>query len=168
MTETSTALQQDSDLEWLVNSLLDVPGVIGAVLASQDGLKVTYTRPSRERPHQGIDSEKADRLASVISGLYALANGVATLDGGTGRDLQLGMIKHPAWSLFVVRAGRGLPAGTPVGLGQQPGEVECALGVMTSPQADEGVIGHEMNKLVKRVAAHLQTPTRQSGPANGQ
>jgi predicted regulator of Ras-like GTPase activity (Roadblock/LC7/MglB family) len=172
MTENTTAPQQGEalNLEWLVNGLLDVPGVTGALLAAQDGLKLAYTRRASEFATKGFDEETADVVASVISGLYALTNGVANQTGGTGRDLQLGLIKHKDWTLFVVSAGTGVPAGTPLGLGRNPSEVECTLGVMAAPKADEGVIGYEMKQLVKSMDRHLRTSVRRldSGPADGQ
>jgi predicted regulator of Ras-like GTPase activity (Roadblock/LC7/MglB family) len=172
MTENTTAPQQSEslDLEWLVNSLLDTPGVKGAVLAAQDGLALAYTRLDSVFPGVGLKEATAERLASVISGMYALANGVAKLTGGSGRDLQLGLLKHTEWSLFVMSAGTGVPAGTPIGLGRSASEVECTLGVIVSPDADEGAIGYEMQQLVRSMDRHLRTPTRRpdSSPADGQ
>ncbi|MFE6946002.1 roadblock/LC7 domain-containing protein [Streptomyces chartreusis] len=171
MTEKTTAPQQGEslDLEWLVNGLLDVPGVTGALIAAQDGLTVAYTRRT-EYSGKGLTDETAQRIASVISGLYALTNGVANLAGGSGRDLELGLLKHKDWSLFVVSAGTGVPAGTPLPLRHDPSTVECTLGVIVTPQADEGVIGFEMKQLVRSMDRHLRTSTRrrESGTADGQ
>ncbi|MFF5304786.1 roadblock/LC7 domain-containing protein [Streptomyces sp. NPDC013161] len=172
MTENTPALQQGEslDLEWLVNNLLDTPGVTGAVLAAQDGLALAHTRRGSMFADKGFDEETAERLASVISGMYALANGVARLTGGSGRDLQLGLLKHTEWSLFVMSAGTGVPDGTPVGLGRSAAEVECTLGVVVTPDADEGAIGYEMKQLVRGMDRHLRTSTRRpdSVPADGQ
>lgn len=119
MTENTTAPQQGEslDLEWLVNTLLDTPGVTGAVLAAQDGLPLAYTHRGSTFADRGLDEETAERLASVISGMYALANGVARLTGGSGRDLQLGLLKHTDWSLFMMSAGTGVPHGDTRGTG---------------------------------------------------
>nr|WP_181411629.1 roadblock/LC7 domain-containing protein [Streptomyces sp. FR1] len=173
MNDKPTPQQQGAslDLEWLLTPLLNVPGVIGALLAAQDGLKLAYTRRPSQFADQGLDDETADRMASVISGMYALTNGMADLAGGSARDLQLGLIKHKDWTLFVASAGTGVPEGTPLGLGRnKPEEVECTLGVLTRPTADEGAIGHEMQLLVKGMDRHLRTPTRQPAvdPADGQ
>jgi predicted regulator of Ras-like GTPase activity (Roadblock/LC7/MglB family) len=172
MHENSTTPQQaqSTDLEWLLNNLLNVPGVTGALLAAQDGLKLAYTRRPSEFADKGFDTETADRVASVISGVYALTHGVADLSGGTGRDLQLCLFKHKDWSLFVVSAGKGVPEGTPLGLGARPSEVESTLGVMTTPHVDEAVVGYEMKQLVRSMRRHLQTPIRrpEHAPADGQ
>lgn len=173
MTDNMPLPQQQGeplDLEWLLTPLLKVPGVIGALLAAQDGLKLAYTRRATEFADQGLDDETADRMASVISGMYALTNGMASMAGGSARDLQLCFIKHKDWTLFVASAGTGVPEGTPLGLGRKkPEEVECTLGVLTRPAADEGAIGHEMQQLVKGMDRHLRTPARQPaiGPADG-
>lgn len=170
-TPTHQQQGQSQDLEWLLTPLLNVPGVTGALLAAQDGLQLAYTRKTSEFADQGLDAETADRMASVISGMYALTNGMASMAGGSARDLQLCFIKHKDWTLFVASAGTGVPKGTPLGLGStKPEDVECTLGVLTRPTADEGAIGHEMQLLVKGMDRHLRTPARQSGvgPDDGQ
>ncbi|MER6121506.1 MULTISPECIES: roadblock/LC7 domain-containing protein [unclassified Streptomyces] len=166
MTQNTTTPQQGGvqSMEWLLNDLLGVPGVIGALLAAQDGLKLAYTRQESQFAEQGFDLDTADRVASVISGMYALTNGMADMRGGTARDLQLGVLKHKDWTLYAVSAGKGVPEGTPLGPGRRPVDIECTLGVLTSPGADEGAIGFEMRKLVQSMDRHLRTPARRPEP----
>jgi predicted regulator of Ras-like GTPase activity (Roadblock/LC7/MglB family) len=177
MTNNTTAPPSANSLEWLVNGLLEVPGVTGSLLATQDGLKLAYTRPVEDLSKgagagagKGMDDATADRVAAVISGMYSLAHGVAVLTGGSGRDLQQTVIKHRAWSLFVMSAGKGVPPGTPLGMGRHPSQIESALGVVTTPDADEAVVGYEMAQLIYRMGRHLQTPTRrtEASSADGQ
>ncbi|MFJ6661357.1 roadblock/LC7 domain-containing protein [Streptomyces sp. NPDC091377] len=165
MTEnrTSTCQQQGTGWEWLLQPLLDLPGVSGAVIAAQDGLKVAYT-PRRPDSGTGIDEDLADQTASVISGLHGLARGLgATL--GTWNGLQLALLKDAGWSLFVTSAGEGVLEGTPLGLGMvmRPGTVQCTLGVLTRPGADEGAVGHEMRQMVNRLGHVLRTQARRAG-----
>ncbi|MFJ1562429.1 roadblock/LC7 domain-containing protein [Streptomyces mirabilis] len=170
MTEAMITPHRVDALEWLFDGLLGVQGVVGAVLASQDGLRMSYTHRTRSPADKGFDEATADRLAGVISGLYGLANGVAVLNGGSGRDLRQSMIQHGDWSLFVVSAGKGVPSEMARGLGAHPTEVEGALGVLTSPHVDEGAVGYEMVQLVKRMGRHMQAPARRSDSdtSNGQ
>ncbi|MER6684579.1 roadblock/LC7 domain-containing protein [Streptomyces olivaceoviridis] len=170
MTENTTA-QQLTDLEWLLTPLLDVPEVTGALLAAQDGLKLAYTRRgSGPHPERGFDESTADRVASVISGMYALTNGLAHAFGGSAQGLELCAIKHEQWSVFVASAGQGVPETTPIGLGRRHADVECTLGVVTTRKADEVVIGHEMLQLILRMDRHLRTPARrpETGAARAQ
>ncbi|MER5572353.1 roadblock/LC7 domain-containing protein [Streptomyces massasporeus] len=172
MTQNATASQQGEvqNLDWLLSDLLGVPGVIGALLAAQDGLKLAYTRRESQYADQGLDADTADRMASVIAGMYALTNGMASMRGGSARDLQLGVLKHKDWTLFVASAGKGVPEGTPLGPGRRPADIECTLGVLTAPGADEGAIGFEMRKLVTSMDRHLRTPARRPelGATDGQ
>jgi predicted regulator of Ras-like GTPase activity (Roadblock/LC7/MglB family) len=119
----------------------DVPGVLAAQLASSDGLKKTSF---------GIEQDEADRLSAVLSGLVALADGYAhSTSRRTARTTFTdGYVGLGDMRLFTVSAGDG-----------------GVLGVLGTAEGDPGLIGHEMNDLVKKVAAHLGTPQRATGPA---
>lgn len=159
MTDDSSSNRPGQALSWLFEPLLSLPNVVGAVLASQDGLVLAYA---------GLDSDekvartKADRMAAVISGMHAVANGVAELNGSTGRDLEQVLMKHLTFSVIVMRSGRGVPAEVSLGAGRDPGLVESVLGVWTTCEADEGAVAYEMVQSIRRMGDQLSTQARSS------
>jgi predicted regulator of Ras-like GTPase activity (Roadblock/LC7/MglB family) len=134
------------DLKWLLEAFIDrVPGARQAMLASRDGMKLTW---------EGLSADDADQLAAVMSGLYSLGRGEVKATGGDVRQI---VIEHDAGYLYVMSTSDQLPAEA------GPGVVGSVLAVRTSLDADPGVVGHEMATLITGVAEHLVTPTRNTG-----
>ncbi|MCI2416642.1 roadblock/LC7 domain-containing protein [Saccharopolyspora sp. K220] len=129
------AAGQASDLSWLLADLLRrVPHTRCALLASTDGLK---------RYYHGLDSDDADALAAWAAAQCSLArNGGRRFGAGDG--VRQVVAEFDGLVFFVSAAGPG-----------------AVLVVLTSPDADASVLGYEIAQLVKRVPAHLTTPTRQ-------
>jgi predicted regulator of Ras-like GTPase activity (Roadblock/LC7/MglB family) len=125
------ASRQARDLNWLINAFAKrVPGVAYAAVVSTDGLLLAA---SDDVPPNG-----ADQLAAVTAGLFSGASGAArVLDGD--EVLQT-----------VVEMGRGFLLVMSI----QDGSV---LAVRTSRDADLGVIGYEMARLVRQTG-DLLTP----------
>ncbi len=119
------------DLNWLVNGFAQrVPEVQHAMVASSDGMPVAIS--------SGITRDVADQLAAVTSGLLGVAAVVATLaDADEVRQA-------------VIEMGRGYFIAMTV----RDGSV---FSVLTSGQADLGVVGFEMARLVKQ-AGEILTP----------
>jgi predicted regulator of Ras-like GTPase activity (Roadblock/LC7/MglB family) len=119
------------DLGWLINGFTGrVPGVQHAMVASSDGMPVALS--------EGITRAVADQLAAVTSTLLGVAACVATLtDADEVRQA-------------VIEMGRGYFLAMTV----KDGSV---LAVLTGPQADLGVVGFEMARLVKQ-AGEILTP----------
>ena len=130
MTAVLSKLAQD--LNWLVNGFAGrVPEVQHAMVASSDGMPVAISR-------RHITGELADQLAAVTSGLLGVAAVVATLaDADEVRQA-------------VIEMGRGYFIAMTV----RDGSV---FSVLTGGQADLGVVGFEMARLVKQ-AGEILTP----------
>jgi predicted regulator of Ras-like GTPase activity (Roadblock/LC7/MglB family) len=129
--------QPSGDLAWLLgNFASQVPYTRSALLASTDGVSKYF---------HGLDTDQADRLAAIASGLFSLARGAGAHFGGGPGVLQVNAELEDTL-LFVSAAG--------------PGTV---LAVLASREADAGLIGYEMGQLAKRVPSYLATPARR-GP----
>jgi predicted regulator of Ras-like GTPase activity (Roadblock/LC7/MglB family) len=128
---TAVLSKPAQDLNWLVNGFAGrVPEVQHAMVASSDGMPVAIS--------EGVPRELADQLAAVTSGLLGVAAVVATLaDADEVRQA-------------VIEMGRGYFIAMTV----RDGSV---FAVLTSGQADLGVVGFEMARLVKQ-AGEILTP----------
>lgn len=125
---------KSSDLDWLLSSLVQrVPHTRSALLLSSDGLKKAF---------HGLDSDSADHLAAVSSGLFSLARSAGNRFGGSAGVRQV-VAELDDTLLFVSTAGSG-----------------AVLAVLAGRDADAGVLGYEMSQLVKSVRPYLATPAR--------
>lgn len=127
------ALSVDArNLSWLVESFTDkVPGVARALVVSADGLAMVMSR--------GLDRVSGDQLSAIASGLSSLTSGAArVLQAGEVRQT---IVEMGAGFLFVAQISDG-----------------SILAVLTSPEADLGLVGYEMALLVARVGDAL-TPS---------
>lgn len=117
------------------------PGVLHALIFTSDGLLFLAT--------EGLSRDVADALAASISGSLSLATGTMKLVGGTG-CFQVTMRSENG--VFLCMA-----------LGETGG-----LAVLVAPNADVGVIGHEMGRLAGSVGGRLTPRARNvAGPAGG-
>jgi len=130
MAQTDTTGQ----LSWLLDNLVDqVEHVRQALILSRDGLVVAASR--------GLTPEDSEHLSALAAGLQSLAR-------GTGRHFGAGevrqtIIEMDSAFLFVIAAGRG-----------------TCLAVLTSTDANVGLIAYEMAMLVKRAGPHLAAQPR--------
>jgi predicted regulator of Ras-like GTPase activity (Roadblock/LC7/MglB family) len=124
--------QQAMDLNWLINAFTErVPGVAHAVVVSSDGLLVAVS--------DQLPRDSADQLAAVTSGLVSVASGAASIfDGDEIRQT-------------VVEMGRGYFLVMSI----RDGSILAAL---AAKEADIGVVGYEMARLVKQ-AGEMLTPS---------
>ncbi|OKI09351.1 hypothetical protein A6A06_01160 [Streptomyces sp. CB02923] len=122
------------DLTWLMTSLIEqTPGVVEALLLSADGLKVTCDGQ--------LDTDAADQMAAVCSGLVALGEGFeAHCAAGRLRSLTVALSDR---QVVVMEAGDG-----------------TILAVLADAEADTGAIGAAMVQLIERVRRHLNIPVR--------
>ncbi|MFJ6650459.1 roadblock/LC7 domain-containing protein [Streptomyces sp. NPDC091290] len=87
-----------SDLDLLLNNLVQqVPHTTSAVLLSCDGLVKAV---------HGLDSDSADHMAAVVSGLYSLGRS-AGIRFGDGGDVRQVAVELDSILLFVTTAGSG-------------------------------------------------------------
>jgi predicted regulator of Ras-like GTPase activity (Roadblock/LC7/MglB family) len=130
MTEESTAGQ----LSWLLDSLVTkVEHVRQAVLLSQDGLAVARSR--------SMSREDGDHLSALAAGAQSLARGAGRhFEGGSVRQT---IIEMESAFLFITAAGQG-----------------TCLAVVSSAEANVGVMAYEMAMLVRRMGKHLTAPPR--------
>ena len=127
---------QESDLSWLLRSLLDrVPHSRSAVLLSADGLTTAV---------HGLSPDDADHLSAIASGLFSIARSAAAKFGGSDGVRQV-VAELDDTLLFVSSAGFG-----------------SVLTVLADREADAGVLGYEMFQLVKSVRPFLGTTVRNS------
>lgn len=124
------------DLSWLLTGLLQrVPHTRSALLLSSDGLVMAA---------DGLDTDAADHLAALSSGLYSLARSAGKrFDNGGG--VQQIVTELSSSLLFVSAAGQG-----------------ALLAVLAGRDADVAVLGYEMTMMVKSVRSHLGAAPRQS------
>ncbi|QXJ25848.1 roadblock/LC7 domain-containing protein [Actinomadura graeca] len=152
------------DLGWLLGELLTrVPAIEAALLVSRDGLRLAAA---------GMSDDDADIAAAAAASLCSVAGATGRINRRPGGSLRMVLVQHDAGWTFVM--------GTPgqQGLAAAPGEpdtvpeaapelVGCALAVLAAPDADPGVIGHEMSALTRAVAEHLLIATRATGTDTG-
>jgi predicted regulator of Ras-like GTPase activity (Roadblock/LC7/MglB family) len=130
MAQTDTTGQ----LSWLLDNLVDqVEHVQRALVLSRDGLVVAASR--------GLTSEDSEHLSALAAGLQSLAR-------GTGRHFRAGEVRQTIIEmdfafLFVIAAGRG-----------------TCLAVLTSADANVGLIAYEMAMLVRRMGKYLAAEPR--------
>jgi predicted regulator of Ras-like GTPase activity (Roadblock/LC7/MglB family) len=130
MTQTDTTGQ----LSWLLDNLVtQVEPVQQALILSRDGLVVAAS--------QGLTREDSEHLSALAAGVQSLAN-------GAGRHFHKGTVRQTIIEmeeafLFVVAAGKG-----------------TCLAVLTSADANVGVIAYEMAMLVRRMGKYLASEPR--------
>jgi predicted regulator of Ras-like GTPase activity (Roadblock/LC7/MglB family) len=130
MTEQSTGGQ----LSWLLDSLVSrIEDVRQAIILSRDGLVVATS--------QNMNREDGDHLSALAAGVQSLARG-ASRHFGSGEVRQT-IIEMESAFLFVMAAGQG-----------------TCLAVMSSADANVGVMAYEMAMLVRRLGKHLTAPPR--------
>lgn len=147
---TNERPDQPSDLGWLLEEFVSrVPGVDSALLASSDGMRLALA---------GLSQNQADVAAAVMSGLQSLAKGVARIKDTTPNVLQI-VVELESVNLFVMSADSPLPEHVPSHIGTDR-SVGTVLGVLTTCDADPGVVGYEMATLIGSVSEHLRTRAR--------
>ncbi|MFI8347927.1 roadblock/LC7 domain-containing protein [Streptomyces sp. NPDC085596] len=135
MTGPTTA---DDTLTWLLEGLLEkTPGARHALVLSRDGLKLCRS------PELSVD--QADQLAAIAAGIQSLSHGASVEFGDGSGGVRSAMAEFYGGVLFIVEAGQG-----------------AHLAVVTSEDADPGVVGHTMSELVEQLGEHLTAPPRSS------
>ena len=121
----------EQDLNWLVTNFVErVPGVAHSVIVSSDGIPLAVS--------DGFPEDRADRLATVTSGLSSLVQGAArALEGG-----------------IVIQTVVDMDAGVLVVMTISHG---ASLAVLAAPDGKMGLIAYEMALLVER-AGRMITP----------
>ncbi|PXY31930.1 roadblock/LC7 domain-containing protein [Prauserella muralis] len=123
-----------NELDWLLDDLVQqVSGANRAVVLSSDGLLIGRS--------SNMSEEDGEHLSAVASAFQSLARGTGRHFGG-GHVRQTVVEMDHAF-LFVTAAGRG-----------------ACLALLTSEDADMGMVAYAMNMMVKRVGAALSAAPR--------
>jgi predicted regulator of Ras-like GTPase activity (Roadblock/LC7/MglB family) len=132
---STTHLSDDArNLSWLVsNFTTKVPGVANTLVLSADGLPLALS--------DNLDREAADQLAAIASGLSSLTHGAARLLAAGA--VKQTIVEMEAGFMFVQTISDG-----------------SILSVLTTTDADLGLIGYEMALLVSRVGDVLTPALR--------
>lgn len=125
-------------LSWLVTSFCrKVPGVANALVVSSDGLPLAMS--------EHLGAAGADQLSAIASGIASLTAGAARcLDAGAVRQ---SIVEMEHGFLFVMTISDG-----------------SVLAVLTSSEADLGLVAYEMALLVTRVGVALTPSLRTAAP----
>ena len=126
--------QVAGQLGWLLDNLVGrVPQVRQALILSRDGLVVAMS--------QNMGREDGEHLSALAAAVQSLARGAGQhFAGGTVRQT---IIEMESAFLFVMAAGQG-----------------TCLAVLSSADANVGVMGYEMAMLVRRMGRYLTAPSR--------
>ncbi|WP_159942686.1 MULTISPECIES: roadblock/LC7 domain-containing protein [unclassified Nocardiopsis] len=128
----------DISLDWLLENLRDrTPGVRHVLVLSRDGLKMCHT-------HE-LHVDRADQLAAISAGIQSLSLS-ASAEFGDGGGAGQAMVEFGGGVLLIIGAGEG-----------------AHLAVVTTHDADVGVVGHNMNELVERIGGFLTAAPRRIG-----
>lgn len=123
-----------NELDWLLDDLVSqVAGADRAVVLSSDGLLIGRS--------SNLSEGDGEHLSAVASAFQSLARGTGRHFGG-GQVRQTVVEMDHAF-LFVTAAGRG-----------------ACLALLTSEDADMGMVAYAMNMMVKRVGAVLSAAPR--------
>jgi predicted regulator of Ras-like GTPase activity (Roadblock/LC7/MglB family) len=130
MAQTDTTGQ----LSWLLDNLVNqVEHVHQALVLSRDGLVVAASR--------GLTREDGEHLSALAAGVQSLARGTGRhFNGG---DVRQTIIEMESLFLFVSAAGKG-----------------TCLAVLSSAEANVGLIAYEMAVLVRRMGRYLEANPR--------
>lgn len=125
------------ELNWLLDDLVGrVARVRQAMVLSGDGIPMGMS--------SGVAHADAERFAALSASFHSLAQSASESIGGG--NIRQTVIELDRAFLFVMAAGDG-----------------SCLAVLSAGDANIGVIGYEMTRLVKRVRRHLATTPRTPG-----
>lgn len=121
-------------LNWLLDDLINrVVGADRSIVLSSDGLLIGRS--------SNLDKDDADHLAAVASAFQSLARGAGRHFGGGA--VRQTIVEMDNAFLVVTASGRG-----------------SCLALLAAPDADLGMVGYEMNMMVKRVGAVISPGPR--------
>jgi predicted regulator of Ras-like GTPase activity (Roadblock/LC7/MglB family) len=130
--------EQRGQIDWLLKRLAgQIPGIVHAIALSADGLCTAHT--------DSLDTDRADQLCAMASGLVSISNGGAgVLEGGR--------------VLYTMVAMEG---GTLITMPVSDGS---ALGALASPDYDVSAVAYQMAVIADQIGAILTPPIRTAAP----
>ncbi|WP_188308925.1 roadblock/LC7 domain-containing protein [Streptomyces sp. CBMA123] len=131
-----------AEISWVLSPLLELPGVLHAVVATGDGLV--------EAASDGLGRASAERVAAMTATVHAAARAFTTAFTDTER---------PRLAQTVVESDLGYAIVVPAG-------ENTSLAVFTAPDAQLGNVAYQMQLQVAALGRALASPPRQqsAGP----
>ncbi|MCX4515793.1 roadblock/LC7 domain-containing protein [Streptomyces sp. NBC_01619] len=131
-----------NELSWILDTVLEIPGALHAVLVSADGLVIAHTKD--------LAKDNADVTAASVSGMQSLsrANGFF-IDGkreGSTLQWRQTVVEFDGGWIFSIAAGPG-----------------SYLAVAATPDVNMADITFRMQRLVGQLGEKLSAPPREIG-----
>ncbi|MCT4351656.1 roadblock/LC7 domain-containing protein [Streptomyces sp. Je 1-79] len=127
----------NDDLSWMLDSALEIPGALHAVLVSADGLLMARTRD--------FEKDNADTVAAAMSGMQSLSRSLGFFVEAGRLQWRQTLVEFDGGWVFLISAGEG-----------------AYLGVSASPDVDMQDITFRMQQLVGQLGKALTTPPREN------
>ncbi|MFR9794799.1 roadblock/LC7 domain-containing protein [Streptomyces sp. MS06] len=127
----------NDDLSWMLDSALEIPGALHAVLISADGLLMARTKD--------FEKDNADRVAAAMSGVQSLSRSLGFFCEDPGHRWRQTLVEFDGGWVFLISAGDG-----------------AYLGVSASPDVDMQDITFRMQQLVGQLGKALAAPPREN------
>ncbi|WP_042375819.1 roadblock/LC7 domain-containing protein [Streptacidiphilus melanogenes] len=127
----------NDDLAWMLDSALEIPGALHAVLISADGLLMARTKD--------FDKDDADRVAAAMSGVQSLSRSLGFFCEDTRGTWRQTLVEFDGGWVFLISAGEG-----------------AYLGVSATPEVDMQDITFRMQQLVGQLGKVLVAPPREN------
>jgi predicted regulator of Ras-like GTPase activity (Roadblock/LC7/MglB family) len=127
----------NDDLSWMLDSALEIPGALHAVLISADGLLMARSND--------YDKDNADRVAAAMSGVQSLSRSLGFFCEDPRAQWRKTLVEFDGGWVFLISAGEG-----------------AYLGVSASPDVDMADITFRMQQLVGQLGKVLMTPPREN------
>ena len=127
----------NDDLSWMLDSALEIPGALHAVLISADGLLMARTKD--------FDKDNADRVAAAMSGVQSLSRSLGFFCDDPTQLWRQTLVEFDGGWVFLISAGQG-----------------AYLGVSASPDVDMQDITFRMQQLVGQLGKVLAAPPREN------
>jgi len=127
----------NDDLSWMLDSALEIPGALHAVLISADGLLMARTKD--------FDKDDADRVAAAMSGVQSLSRSLGFFCEDSSHQWRQTLVEFDGGWVFLISAGDG-----------------AYLGVSASPDVDMQDITFRMQQLVGQLGKVLVAPPREN------
>ncbi|MFD1659887.1 roadblock/LC7 domain-containing protein [Streptomyces caeni] len=126
-----------NDLAWMLDSALEIPGALHAVLVSADGLLMARSK--------GVDKDMGDTIAAAMSGVQSLSRSIGFFCEGSDRRWRQTLVEFDEGWVFLISAGQG-----------------AYLAVSAALNVDMGDITFRMQQLVGQLGKELTTPPREN------
>jgi predicted regulator of Ras-like GTPase activity (Roadblock/LC7/MglB family) len=121
----------------MLDSALEIPGALHAVLISADGLLMARTKD--------FEKDDADRVAAAMSGVQSLSRSLGFFCEDSSHQWRQTLVEFDGGWVFLISAGEG-----------------AYLGVSAAPDVDMQDITFRMQQLVGQLGKVLVAPPREN------